>query len=104
MTEPCILIVEPDILVRHPLAQYLRDCNYRVLVAATYQEARDHFADPDHGIDVVLADVDDDSSGFAFATWRRTHHRAIQLVLTASLTKAVEKAGEMCRENPVLKK
>jgi len=105
MAEPCVLIVEPDILVRHPLAQYLRDCAFRVLVAANYQEARDHFADPDHGIDIVLADIDDDDQkGFEFATWVRRTHQPIEVILTATLSKTVEKAGTLCKENPVIKK
>jgi DNA-binding response OmpR family regulator len=105
MTEPCILIVESDILVRHPLAQYLRDCEFRVLVAASYQEARDHFADPQQLIEVVLADVEaGDETGFEFAVWIRRHHPGVQLILTATLAKAVEKAGQLCRENPVIKK
>lgn len=105
MAEPCILIVEPDILVRHPLAQYLRDCEFRVLVATSFHEARAHLADPDHRIDVVLADVDnDDQNGFEFATWLRRTHASVQIILTATLRKTVEKAGELCRDNPVVKK
>jgi DNA-binding response OmpR family regulator len=105
MAEPCVLIVEPDILVRHPLAQYLRDCEFRVLIAANYQEARDHFADPDHGVDIVLADVDhDDKTGFEFATWVRRTHPSLQVILTATMSKTVEKAQTLCNDNPVIKK
>jgi hypothetical protein len=28
MSDPCILIVEQDLLVRNPLAEYLRECGY----------------------------------------------------------------------------
>jgi hypothetical protein len=28
MSDPCILIVEQDLLVRTPLAEYLRECGY----------------------------------------------------------------------------
>jgi len=105
MAEPCVLIIEPDILVRHPLAQYLRDCEFRVLVAANYQEARDHFADPDHGIDIVLTDVDDhDKKGFEFATWLRRTHPALEVILTSTMLKTVEKARSLCDGNPVIKK
>lgn len=104
MTQPCILIVEPDILVRHPLAQYLRDCHFRVLVAASYQEAHDYLADSEQGVEVVLANVDDDVDGFTFATWLRSNHQGVHVILTATLAKTVEKAGQMCRENPVIKK
>ena len=39
--EACILILEADVLVRQPLAAYLRECGYRVLEAASADEARD---------------------------------------------------------------
>jgi len=35
-----ILVLEKDILVRQPLAKYLRDCGYRVLEAVDDDEAR----------------------------------------------------------------
>ena len=38
---PCILLVECDIVVRSPLAEYLRECGYRVLEAVNTIEARE---------------------------------------------------------------
>ena len=34
-----ILVVEDDVLVRMPIAQYLRDCGYRVIEAVSADEA-----------------------------------------------------------------
>ena len=34
-----ILVVEDDVLVRMPIAQYLRDCGYKVIEAANADEA-----------------------------------------------------------------
>ena len=39
MRDPCILIVEQDVLVRTPLAEYLRECGYLVLEASSAGEA-----------------------------------------------------------------
>ena len=36
---PTLLIVESDILVRHPIAEYLRECGYKVLEAGNTDEA-----------------------------------------------------------------
>jgi hypothetical protein len=33
MNAPCVLLVDAEELVRTPLAQYLRECGYRVLEA-----------------------------------------------------------------------
>jgi DNA-binding response OmpR family regulator len=40
MSDPCILIVEQDLLVRTLLAEYLRECGYRVLEASNAGDAR----------------------------------------------------------------
>jgi CheY-like chemotaxis protein len=34
-----ILVVEDDVLIRMPIAQYLRDCSYRVVEAVSADEA-----------------------------------------------------------------
>ena len=34
-----VLVVESEVLVRHALAEYLRHCGYRVIEAASTQEA-----------------------------------------------------------------
>jgi DNA-binding response OmpR family regulator len=38
-TIECILVVEPDLAVRQPLAQYLRECGYKVFEAVDTDEA-----------------------------------------------------------------
>lgn len=40
MNEPCVLLVDAEELVRTPLAQYLRECGYRVLEAIGAEEAQ----------------------------------------------------------------
>ena len=37
---PIILLVEDDILVRHPLADYLRECGFTVVEAVNGAEAK----------------------------------------------------------------
>jgi CheY-like chemotaxis protein len=34
-----VLVLDDDVLVRMPVVQFLRDCNYRVVEAATIDEA-----------------------------------------------------------------
>ena len=74
MSEPCILIVEEDLLVRPPLAEYLRECGYLVLEASSAGDARTLLEDGSRRIDIVLAEVKSgEASGFALASWVRTH-------------------------------
>ena len=61
---PCILLVECDIVVRSPLAEYLRECGYRVLEAVNTIEARELLGKADD-ITLVLADADAPVAGAA---------------------------------------
>jgi DNA-binding response OmpR family regulator len=109
MNEPCVLVVEADILIRNPLAEYLRQCGYRVLEAVDGAEARQILSGStprvDPRVDIVLADASGaDGSGFALAGWIRTNHPAIEVILAGTVARAAEKAGELCQDGPKLAK
>lgn len=62
-----VLIVEQDVLVRHPLAEYLRECGYHVVEATRHSEARECLEGDNHNVDVALIDVGGPTgSGFLF--------------------------------------
>jgi CheY-like chemotaxis protein len=68
MNEPCVLLVDAEELVRTPLAQYLRECGYRVLEAIGAEEAQRLLSGGSQIIDIVLADIQTrGDGGFAFA-------------------------------------
>jgi DNA-binding response OmpR family regulator len=101
MNEDCVLIIQHDVLVRHPLADYLRECGFRVVETVSYDEARAVLIEGSRRIDVVLADAQaPDQQGFAFASWLRSTHPDIELLLAASVAQVVEHAGELCEEGP----
>jgi DNA-binding response OmpR family regulator len=104
---PCILIVDADILIRHPLAEYLRECGYRVVQAANLDEARKLFTQRRRrpAIDLVLADANTPGAenAFAFAAWVRANRPGIAVILAGSVDAAAEKAGELCEEGPLSK-
>jgi len=102
--KPAILLVDSDILVRHPLAEYLRECGYHVLEASTAVEARTFIDDGGVSVDVILADVGGPDEGFALASWIRTNHPRIEIALAGTVDKAAQKAGDLCREGPALAK
>jgi CheY-like chemotaxis protein len=80
MSDPCILIVEEDLLVRSPLAEYLRECGYLVLEASSAGDARTLLEDGSRRVDIVLAEVKSgDAAGFALASWVRTHCPTLKL-------------------------
>jgi DNA-binding response OmpR family regulator len=105
MTQPGILLVESDVLVRHPLAEYLRECGYQVREASNSDEARKILDDDRISIDIVLADIDAPvENGFELAAWIRRNHSAVQVILAGSVVTATEKAGDLCHDGPTLTK
>lgn len=100
-----VLLVESDILIRSPLAEYLRECGYHVLEASSTGEARQHLTDPKRSIDVVMADVEvPDEGGFKLASWIRQEHAGVSVLLAGSVEKVAEKASELCEEGPPISK
>ena len=96
MRQNCVLPLEPDVLVRHPLTEYLRECGYRVLEATSYDEARMLL----RSVDAILMNMAADAGAFAFTSWVRQNHPGVVLLLGESLAKVTEHAGELCDEGP----
>ena len=105
MSSDTILILEPDLLARHPLAEYLRQCGYRVLEATTTAEARQFLSHPSYSVDIVFAAVDmPDENGFALAAWIHRTLPSVEVVLAGTVAHAAEKAGDLCEQGPALSK
>jgi DNA-binding NtrC family response regulator len=94
-----VLVVEQDILVRHPLAQYLRDCGYDVIETTGEDEARKAFSRDGLRIDVVLISTQSaGESGFSLASWIRTHAPEVKVVLGGTVARSLQMAGDLCDE------
>src|SRR5262249_60223603 len=68
----CILFVEDEVLIRMAVADYLRDCGYRVIEAGNADEAIKVLCS-NESVDVVCSDVQMPGSmdGFGLAQWIR---------------------------------
>ncbi len=105
MSRKIILVVEPEILIRHPLAEYLRGCGLEVVEAASSDEARRVIIDGAKEVHFVLADVKSwGENGFTLARWIRANSPETEVALAGTLAKTVEKAGELCGEGTPLSK
>jgi DNA-binding response OmpR family regulator len=97
-----VMVVEPDVLVRMVVAEYLRECGYKVIEGMS---AEDVWAVLNNGtpIDVILANVQlgGGGDGFALARRVREHRPAIDIILTSSAAKVADKAGELCDDGPL---
>ena len=99
-----ILVVEDDVLIRLALADYLRDCGYRVFEAISVAEAK-AVLNADTPVALVFSDVDlsGEENGFTLASWIRQHHPDTKVLLTSGLARTAEKAGDLCDEGPMPK-
>jgi DNA-binding NtrC family response regulator len=88
--------------VRTPLAEYLRECGYHVIEAVDAVEAREVLGAA-ADITLVLADADaPEGGGFALQAWIRENYPDIEVMLAGSVTRAVEKAGDICKAGPAV--
>jgi DNA-binding response OmpR family regulator len=99
-----IMVVEPDVLARMIIADYLRRCGYTVIEGS---RAEDVFAilGGEVTVNIVFADVTlaGDSDGFTLAKKIRDSHPNVDVILSAGIANAADKAGDICEEVPLEK-
>jgi DNA-binding response OmpR family regulator len=102
---PCLLLVDGEELVRSPLAKYLRECSYRVLEAVNAKEAMRILSHDLQVVEILFVRMESlGNDGFAFAAWVRKNHPSVRVVLAATVAAATRKAGELCEEEPPIRK
>ncbi len=84
-----VLVVEDEILVRTAIAEYLRHCGYRVVEAASADEAMTVLQETAIQVDIVFSDIKMPGSidGFGLSKWVREHKPGLQIILTGTLEK-----------------
>jgi DNA-binding NtrC family response regulator len=101
-----VLLVQDAVLVRMAIAGYLRNCGYRVIEAATSDEALVVLDQADIKIDILFSDAEVGGALDAFALGQRVrkHHPSIKVVMAGSPKGASAAAGRLCEEGPHLRK
>jgi len=100
-----ILVVEDEVIVRMVISEYLRGCGYRVIEAASADEALVVLQHTEIGIDVLFSDIEMPGSmdGFALATWVRMNRPSLDVILTGTVPRAANAAAELCESGPLAK-
>jgi CheY-like chemotaxis protein len=103
---PTILVVEDEVLIRLVIAEYLRECGYRVHEAVHAEEAMAILQAPDVLIDVVFSDVEmpGNMDGFGLARWVRANKPGVQVILTSGVERSADIAATLCEAGPLLSK
>lgn len=101
---PSILVMEPDVLVRMAIADYLRECGYKVVESSSGDDVLTILS-TEIDIDTVFSGAQsaDESSGFALAHRIRIARPDINVILTSGLEHAAAKAAEVCSNGPLTK-
>ncbi|MGP9820811.1 response regulator [Salinarimonas sp. NSM] len=101
-----VLLVDADVIVRHNLAEFLRECGLKVVEASSAAEARTFLGEASLGIDIAFVDarLPGSENAFALRAWIAEIHPDIDIVLAGSLETAVEEASEICEQGPTLPK
>lgn len=105
LERPTVLMVEADVLIRQPVAEYLRACGYRVLEAGSTDEAL-LVINAGMTVDVLFADAQAPGrlDGFGLANWIRKNRPGARVVLAGSIVSETREAGKLCEKGPHLKK
>lgn len=96
-----VLLAEGDVLVRTPVAEYLRECGYRVIEAITSSEAIAALEDARFEISVVLSSVQLAGGGFGVSRWVRKHRPELKVILTGTPKKTVDAVSSLCTDDTV---
>jgi CheY-like chemotaxis protein len=93
------MVVEPDVLVRMTVADYLRECGYRVVEAITGEEALGILG-AGVKVDTILSAVKLQGAmdGFALAQRIREKFVGVEVILTTGYAMTAKKAGELCEQ------
>jgi DNA-binding response OmpR family regulator len=101
---PVIMVLESDVIVRTEIAEFLRQCGYKVIEGIT---ANDLWTviDAKVKLDIVFSEVNlpGETDGFTVARRVRQTYPEIEIILTSSVEGAAEKSKDLCEEGPLKK-
>jgi DNA-binding NtrC family response regulator len=88
------------------IAEYLRACGYKVIEAASADEAILVLKRPDIGVEIVFSDVEMPGSmdGFGLSQWVRANRPGLDVILAGTLAKTADAAAKLCDQGPMLEK
>lgn len=101
-----ILVVDGDVIVRHAIAAYLRECDYQVIEAASTDEAVKALSDDTLAVDAILCDAEAPGTRNAFQlrAWMREqpNRLRVQIAMAGNIEAAAKKAAEFCEKGPYM--
>jgi DNA-binding response OmpR family regulator len=102
--KPVIMVLESDVIVRTEIAEFLRQCGYKVIEGITANDLW-IIIDAKIKLDIVFSEVKlpGEMDGFAVARRIRQTCPEIDTILTSSVEAAAAKSKDLCEEGPLKK-
>jgi DNA-binding response OmpR family regulator len=102
--KPVVMVVEPEVLIRMSIADFLRECGYKVIEGVTAEDV-ETVLHSDVPLNVVFAEVKlrGKIDGFTLARTLRQTHPHLDVILTSGVSAAAEKSADLCEEGPMKK-
>lgn len=96
---PSVLLVEDEVLSRLAMAEYLRECGFHVVEAASGVEAQ-QLVLAGLKVDLVFSDITMPGGvdGIDLALWLMVHCESTKVILTSGLPDALTKAQTACSQ------
>ena len=106
LDRPTVLVVESDVLIRQPVAEYLRECGYKVVECGNTDEAVLILNAEVTTIDVVLADAQAPGKldGFGLARRLRRDRPGMKVILAGTIANQAKEAADLWDGGPQLSK
>jgi DNA-binding response OmpR family regulator len=99
-----IMVVEPEILTRMVIADYLRECGYKVIEGVNANDVFVVLRAPNADkVNIILTEVNltGDTDGFALAQQVRQDHPGVDVIITSGAANAANRASDLCDDGPL---
>jgi DNA-binding response OmpR family regulator len=97
-SSPAVLLLEHDITIRYPLAEYLRECGYTVFEATAAEDAGQLLNALTSGLTAAVMNLRSlsDATAFNFAKRIRAEHSAAQMFIVGTADAAADRVAGLC--------
>lgn len=98
ISSPAVLLLEHDITIRYPLAEYLRECGYTVFEASGAEDAGQLLNVLTSGLTAAVMNrrALSDAHAFAFAKRIRAEHSTAEIFIVGTADAAADRVAGLC--------
>ena len=98
ISSPAVLLLEHDITIRYPLAEYLRECGYTVFEASAAEDANQLLDALTSGLTAAVMNLRSlsDSNAFSFAKRIRAEHSTAEISIVSTADGAADRVADLC--------